>query len=56
MFHQMGVKWTRTGNLGTVDEPVTVLPTALVSANSGGVDHCDRIGSIESDGRVYGSQ
>ena len=52
----MGVKRTLTSNLSTVDEPVTVLPTALVSANSGGVDHCDRIGSIEGDGRVDRSQ
>lgn len=45
----MGVKWTLTSNLSTVDEPVTVLSIALVTANSVGVDHCDGIVPIEGD-------
>jgi hypothetical protein len=47
---------TLTGNLSTVDEPVTELSIALVTANSGGVDHCDRIVSIEGNTRVNGCQ
>ena len=37
-------------NTSTVDEPVTVLPTALVRTNGARVDHRDRIISIEGDG------
>jgi len=43
-------------NRSTVDEPVTGLPIALVTANSGWVYHCDGIVPIEGDARVGGSQ
>lgn len=52
----MYAKGTLTGNLGTVDKPVTVLPTALVGANSAGVNHSDGVVPIKGDGRVKGSQ
>ena len=52
----MGTRGTLTSNLSTVDEPVTSLPIALVTTNSGGVDHRDRIVSIEGNGRVNGCQ
>ena len=55
-FCHVGAKWMLTINCSTVDEPVAVLPLALVTANSTGVDHCDRVVSIKSDGRVGGSQ
>lgn len=48
----MGTRGTLTSDLGTVDEPVTGLPITLVTANSGGVDHRDRIVSIKGNGRV----
>ena len=43
------MKGTLARNTSTVDEPVTALPTALVSTNGARVDHCDRIISIEGD-------
>ena len=46
----MGAKGALTGNRCTVHEPVAVLPLALVGANGAGVDHSDRIVSIEGDG------
>jgi len=39
-----------TSNRSTIDEPVTVLSIALVAANGAGVDHSDRVVSIEGDG------
>ena len=51
-----GVRWRLTSNRSTVDEPVAGLPIALVTANGGGVDHCDGIVPIEGDARVNGSQ
>ena len=48
----MDTRGTLTSNLCPVDEPVTVLPIALVRTNGAGVDHCDCIVSIEGDGRV----
>lgn len=46
----MGTKGALTGNRCTVDEPVAVLPPALVRANGAGVDHSDRVVSIEGHG------
>jgi len=43
-------------NLGTINEPVTVLSIALVTAHGAGVDHSDRIVSIEGDARINGGQ
>jgi len=46
----VAAKGALTGNRCTVDEPVAVLSLALVRANGAGVDHSDRIVSIEGDG------
>jgi len=52
----MDVRGALTSNLSTVDEPVAVLPSALVRTNGAGVDHRDRVVSIKGYGRVGGRQ
>lgn len=46
----MNAEETLTNNRGSVDEPVAVLPLALVRADSARINHCDCITSIEGDG------
>ena len=46
----MGARKALTGNGSAIDEPVTVLSLTLVRADSGGVNHCDGVISIEGDG------
>ena len=50
MPYRVDMRGTLARNTGTVDEPVTVLPTALVRTNGARVDHCDGIIPIEGDG------
>lgn len=52
----MGAKGRLTSNCCTVDEPVAVLPLALVTADCAGVNHSDRVVPVEGDGGVSGSQ
>ena len=57
---QSSVRWSwgggLTSNRSTVDEPVAVLPIALVGTNSAGIDHGDRVASAKGHGRVNGRQ
>jgi len=46
----MGAEGSLTRNRCAVDEPVAVLPLALVRTNGAGVDHGDRVVPIEGDG------
>ena len=41
-----------TSNLSTVDEPVAHLPITLVKANGAGIDHDNRVVSIQGHARV----
>ena len=43
----MYAKGTLTGDLSSVDEPVPVLPLALVAANSSRVNHSDGVVSVQ---------